>query len=514
MKLRTATLRSLLRRALLPCACACLGVLARADLITGTVVTSGGAPVAFLDIDAKNNGSGGDPTLVNDGTNALGQFATTIPAGNYDLSFLPPAGVPGLVLTLENVNVSGVLNLGVIVLPPAFVLSGTCATTLGAPVAGVNLDVIDASGSNIDLIGDNTDAAGHFALAVPPGAIELRFDVSGLGTALASHALDLVVAGNQNLGTIALQPGNVLAGIVKNGGGVAVANCNIDVIGAGGSELYTPNDNTSASGTFVVVVPAGSYRVEVCAPFATQLVSKAVEPVVVAGPTNLGTITLSPGVVLSGSIKDPSNAPVPKADVDLYLAGTATQVLLCGDDANASGNYQVIVPLGTFDAVYSPPGFALPLSKQHVNGIVVAGNKVQNAVLPSCPFSTSYGTGLGGAGGVKPVLASTGGAPRVGNQSYAWRVSQGPANSFGVLGVGFGQLALPLFGGTVLIDIFQPYTTFVLFVDAGGNAAKPLPVPITSGLVGLAIDAQFFGLDGAAVQGISMSNGLQTVFCE
>jgi hypothetical protein len=490
-------------------------VIAKADLITGTLVTSTGQPVAFGNIDAKFVSGGGNPTLVNAGTNALGQFSTTIPAGMFELTFTPPQGVAGLLLTLDNVSVAGTVNLGTLALPPAFVVSGVCQNSAGSGVANVNLDVIDAGGNNIDLKYDSTDVLGNFALAVPPGPIELRFDASAIaGQSLASKALELNLASNTSIGTVTLPPGLTLAGIVKNSSAIAVFDADIDVFDGLGQKLYTPNDNTTASGTFIVKVPAGTYRVEICPPFANHLVSTAVPSVVVSGPTSLGTLTLQGGVVLSGTVKDQLNVAVPNADIDLYVAGTQTAVVLCDDNAASNGAYQVIAPLGSFDVVFTPPGYSLPLSKQHVNGVVISGNTVLNGVLPACPFSTSYGVGLAGTGGSIPLLSSVGGAPRVGNPGYAWRLSQGLGNSFGVLGVGFGQLALPLFGGTVWIDIFQPYTTFALFVGAAGTATKLLPVPITPGLVGISVDAQYFGLDAGAVQGISMSNGLQTTFCE
>jgi hypothetical protein len=491
---------------------ALLSATASADLITGMLVTSTGAPVAFADIDAKNNGGGGDPTLINGGTDALGQFFTTIPAGNYDLTFTPPLGVPGLVLTIENVTVAGTLNLGTIALPAAHLLSGVCVDAGGSTLSGINIDVIDAAGDNIDLAGDTTDGAGAFTVAVPPGAIEVRFDA--FAQSKPSKSLQLSMTAANNLGTLVFPEGNAVVGIVRKTNGAAVPGCDIDVFDASGAKLYTPGDSTDASGVFNVLLAVGSYRFEFCPPFSSALAAKAVDPVVVSSSTNLGIVTLQTGVVLSGSIKSHLNVAVPNADIDLFLAGTSTPVVLCGDNANGAGNYQVIVPLGTYDAVFSPPGFALALTTQHVNGIVVSGNKVQNGVLPACPFSTSYGSGLGGTSGVKPLLSSSGGAPRVGNPSYAWTISQAQPASFGVLGVGFGQLALPLLGGTVLIDIFQPYTTFTLFVGGAGSAVKPLPVSITPSLVGVSVYAQYFGIDAGAPQGISMSNGLQTTFCE
>ena len=71
----------------LPTSALALSLLAanvRADFITGRVVDVNGNGVGGVDIDVKNLGSGGDPTLFNDGTDPNGFFTTTIPAGEYD----------------------------------------------------------------------------------------------------------------------------------------------------------------------------------------------------------------------------------------------------------------------------------------------------------------------------------------------------------------------------------------------------------------------------------------------
>src|SRR5215510_3927937 len=68
-----------------------LGSLASADAITGRVVDQNGVGVAGVDIDVINLGSGGNPHEVNDGTDANGNFLTTIDqSGVFEVRFFPP----------------------------------------------------------------------------------------------------------------------------------------------------------------------------------------------------------------------------------------------------------------------------------------------------------------------------------------------------------------------------------------------------------------------------------------
>ena len=64
-----------------------------ADNLIGRVVDSNGVGVVGVDIDVDNLGSGGDPDIFNDGTDAQGFFNVTLPPGQYVVRFTPPMGL-------------------------------------------------------------------------------------------------------------------------------------------------------------------------------------------------------------------------------------------------------------------------------------------------------------------------------------------------------------------------------------------------------------------------------------
>lgn len=372
-----------------------LAVSAQADFLDGRVVNHLGQGVAGVDIDAKNLGGGGDPTLINDGTDVNGFFHVTIPSGTYRIIFNPPAppASTDLITTVEPVVVSGTLNMGNVALTQGVSVSGQLRNPSAQGVAGVNIDVLDAGANNIDLLNDTSDALGNFNLAVPLGAIELRFDTTSVvGQTLAPKALDLNLSSNTSLGNITLAQGYLLSAIVRGPGAVPVNNCDLDVHDAAGVKLYTPSDNTNASGFVDTIIPAGSLTFEFCPPFALHLLAGLVGPQTVSGPTNLGTINLAAGVVLSGTVRDYLNATVSGADVDLSSAATGTKVVTCDDNSGAGGTYQVIVPTGTFTVRFSPPTGS-PLGSDFHYNVAINGNMALNGVLPQGHSTFCYGDG-------------------------------------------------------------------------------------------------------------------------
>lgn len=497
-----------------------------ADLLVGKVVDSNGVGVPGVDIDIEDAGGGDDPPIFNDGTDALGNFAVTVPAGFYDVIFNPPPppATTHLILTVEEVVIVGTTNVGTVVLPPGVALSGRCVNESGLPVPGINLDVIDeTNGDNLDLIGDTSDSLGMFAIAVPAGPIEVRFDTNLYGSALAPQAFPITPSGDVNVGDVVLPPGRLLSGQLVGPGGAPVVNADVDVEDvATGIELYTPGDNTNGSGVWDVVVPAGLYDIEICPPSGGPLlVGAGVSGVsVAASDVNVGVSTALAGVQITGTVLSFDGSPVVGADIDVENAGTLADYVLCGDNTQANGSYSVVGPLGvTVNVQAEPPGFSLPLGSAETFGINLTGSTVVDHVLPSCPFHTNYGSGLAGTGGITPHLGSTGGAPRVGNNGYGFSLEDGVGGAPAVLVAGLLPASIPQFGGTIHVSLGSLLLNQGLALGgapgaAGAGAASLLlPTPIVPGFVGVTIYSQFGVFDAGAPQGFALSEGMSFTFC-
>ncbi|MFN0244477.1 MAG: carboxypeptidase-like regulatory domain-containing protein [Planctomycetota bacterium] len=367
---------------------------ARADFLDGRVLNHLGQGVAGVDIDARDGN--GDVGLVNGGTDANGFFHVTIPAGTFEITFNPPQppASTGLITVVDPVVVSGTTNMGNVTLTQGVSVSGRLLNPSAVGVPAVNIDVLDADGDSVDLLYDDTDAAGNFSVAVPLGSIELRFDTTTvIGQTLAPKALALNLSSNTSLGDLSLAQGFVVTAIVRRPGAVPVADCDLDVRDlASGEKLYTPSDNTNAAGFVDTIVPGGTLHFDFCPPFALQLAAARVGPLVIAANTNLGTVNLVAGVVLSGTIRDFTNATVANADVDVANATSGVEVVVCDDNSGATGAYQIVVPTGTFTIRFSPPPSSALGSDFHYN-VAVNANTVRNGVLPQGLSTFCYGDG-------------------------------------------------------------------------------------------------------------------------
>ncbi len=497
---------------------------ARADLITGQVVNASGVGIAGVNINADNLGSGGDPDLFNDGTDALGFFSTTVtPGGTFDFLFIPPDGSGYAVKTLKDVTVAGTLNLGQVTLAVGATLTGQVRNTLGQPLAGINFDVMDQATGEIQYTSnDVTDAFGNFSFVAPMGSWDLSLQSTlATGAQMAPQLLPQTLTGNVNLGVITMQAGFSLSGTVLKPNFAGVAGADIDVLDAGGNQLYTPGDNTGATGFVDVIVPAGTFSIKICPPLANKLVTKLVTGVVVAGATGFGTVQLQAGQILSGTVTNLLGQPLANVDVDARFSLTGVDIPLCDDNTNAAGVYQVVVPNSNTIKVIFTPTYDVPYGSQTIASVVITTvNVVQNGVLPNCPFHTAYGAGLAGLGGFVPLLGSSGGAPRLGNPNWAIHVSQGRGGATSFLIVGVAPTALPFKGGSLLVNIFSLpglVLTLPLSGPAGvagaGAFTLPAAVPPAPSGAGFTWYAQVVVKDAAAPIGYAMSNGMSVTWC-
>lgn len=250
--------------------------------ISGLVQRSTGGGVASADVDVTVAGTGAKVFTPNDVTDLAGAYLVFVPAGTYDVVFEPPVST-----LLVPVRVAGVaVATDVLVSPtlfPGVLLTGTVRKTDGTPVAGANIDAKrTATGIEVPLVGDFTDAAGNFATVVAPDTYDLEFEPP-FALGLVSQRLPATGISSATNVQVTLASGFKVTGRATDFVGALLKNVNLDVVNpSNGTTLFTPGDMTDIDGWYRIVVPAGTYRF-VFTPDPTIIVAppQVVEPVVV-----------------------------------------------------------------------------------------------------------------------------------------------------------------------------------------------------------------------------------------
>ncbi len=480
---------------------------ASADFITGRVVDANGVGVPGVDIDVDNIGSGGDPDIFNDGTDANGFFTTTLPSGIYDIFFRPP-GPPTTTLlagVVSNVVVVGTKNMGNVVLELGVALNGRMLNQGGFPVANVNLDVIDvATGLPLLLKDDKSDAFGNFAIAIPKRAIEVEVDTNPvIGQTLVPKLLPMNPTSNVNLGDLVLETGFTVTGTIQRATGGVLANQDVDFFDVTtGLQMYTPADNSNGAGVFSVILPMGNYDLEICPPLASRLVASETRDIPITGNTNLGSFPIASGFILSGIVRDPAGAPIAGIDLDARDATTSTGILTCGDDSLANGSYAVVVPTGTLDVGFAYAGFHGTAAEDLHTGLVITGDTQLDGNLPgvTAGFTATPVTGTA------PLVVSFANTSSGLVTNRAWNFGDGtgsnqPAPNHTFTAVGTYDVRLSVLGPNGSDELVR--TAYITVTD--GIPVANFDATPTSGLRPLSVGFQ--DLSSGTITGWSWSFG-------
>lgn len=170
----------------------------------------------------------------------------------------------------------------------------------------------------------------------------------------------------QSLSGRVVSPANVpLAGIVVDAGS--------------GSTPAT----TDAAGLFTItgLQNGHDYDVEYVAPFGAMWAATIVTSIV-NGATNVGDVVMQPGFAISGTVRTAAGQPIVGCNLNAY-AQDGTKLFTPRDGTDLLGNFQIVVPAGTWDVRVVPPVGALLVPKQFEDVAVGAAVALGNVVLPT-----------------------------------------------------------------------------------------------------------------------------------
>ncbi|MFT4514886.1 MAG: hypothetical protein ACI89X_001506 [Planctomycetota bacterium] len=372
--------------------------------ITGVAMSEAGLPVAScnLNIYAQDGTKLFTPY---DNTDALGNFAVTVPAGTWDVRVQPPVGAAMVSTTIEDVVVAGAVGLGTVTMRTGYVVSGSVVDSVsGVPIGSTRFRATNAlTGERFVVPADTANVFGQFSFLLPFGIVDLDVIPPQGNAHVAREMFGVFVPGATVLGAVGLDSGAMLSGTVTVGG-VAFEGADIDVLLADGTKVFTAFDTSALNGTFSVVTPLGSgLRLRVEPVSATGLVGVLMPPISVAGPTSVGVIDLQSGVAVSGIVMGPG---APEFDAALRFVDTVSgqEVVTVHDHTDVTGNYTTFVPAGNYDVAAVTVDGSLSLDgMQNVTVAAAATVDFALALKTARTQVTSYGTPTVGQGGPLPI---------------------------------------------------------------------------------------------------------------
>ena len=324
--------------------------------VTGTVLTPAGLPLNGGNMNVYDL-AGLRVFTANDGTNALGQFAITVPIGTFRLRAVPPTGSNFIPFEQPLVVTPAGVTVPTIQLQQGYVLSSSVTGNLGLPVAGAAIVAYDGPTQQelLLLANPTTSAFGQFSILVPGGIIDLEILPSVLAVPRhhARRLYGLVVIANQTLPSISLTPAVNVTGTVVGPAG-AVPDCDIDVLTTDGYKLFAVDDNTGLTGLFSLNIPTGTYRFRVDPPVGSDLVGLLTAPTTITATTSLGVLTLARGVPFHGTVTSPAGA-VAGADIDLVDLATGNNIVIGADQTAPDGSFKAFVPIGNYQLRVDAP---------------------------------------------------------------------------------------------------------------------------------------------------------------
>lgn len=356
---------------------------ALAFTISGTVTTqSGNLPTSLVDVRLFTGTGvpiGIPPTL----TNGSGFYSITgIPAGSYQMQFVPPASTGLLHLNVTGISVSGNTTVDA-QLEAGNILSGFVRNTSLQPLAGIDINVYEGNGTKLETPGDNSDVTGFYDVVVPNGSYLLRWRSLDTLARWVTYEIDNV-GFNDNNQTIdvTLESGWFVSGTVTGPTSAPVVNVNLDFLDVNTQLVVpTPNDNTNNQGHYRVLVPPRTYDVTAKAQPGDHLFPGSRTGFVVTKDTTLD-FQLQPVVFLTGLVRNNLSVGVVGADIDVRDPVTGVKLLTPGDNTGVGGAYSISFPAGTYDLDYQPP-VASGLAPVRLAGVVLNVDTAINVTVPN-----------------------------------------------------------------------------------------------------------------------------------
>lgn len=267
----------------------------------------------------------------------------------------------------------------------AVTLSGRVTDTANGGIYPVDIDVHYAGTSVlVPTPGDTTTPNGNYSITLDPGVYDVTYH-GAPGAHFFSETVNSLNVQANTVRNVTLGRGHYLSGRIvraSDGSGVPLVNLNFKNAATGLPANNEQNDKTDSFGYFTALTDSAILDVEILAPQSERLVPVRITGIDLRSDQTLGTVSLAPGFLLSGTVTDEGYFPVVDADIDVRRAGTRTKWFTPKDNTDETGAWAVVLPAGVYDvtATGPPDQFLAPVTAR---GVALSDDlALPNLVLP------------------------------------------------------------------------------------------------------------------------------------
>jgi hypothetical protein len=144
--------------------------------VTAIILQPGGLPLVNADVDVDDWFTGESVWTPHDNSDVTGLVDVVLAEGVYDFKLCPALSTGLAAVGYESVGVDQDFFAGILTAQQGVLLTGLVNDTQANVLKGIDLDLVDsATGQELALCGDNTDASGIYAVIAPPGSWDVRF---------------------------------------------------------------------------------------------------------------------------------------------------------------------------------------------------------------------------------------------------------------------------------------------------------------------------------------------------
>ena len=355
-------------------------VSAQTYTISGIVYDPDFSPVADVEVYTYINGD----SYWGDFTDETGYYSLPyLEAGIYDVYIEPPTDLLAPTL-ISGVVVQFDVTLDVI-LEQGYIISGYVRDEQGIGILDIDLNVYDQiTGVKLFTPSDNTNDSGYYDVVVPAGTYRIRYQYRGEDEDARYVPIELenVVVTTDTTINVVLESGYYVSGTVTDLEDNPVVDADLDAENSEtGEKIFTPGDNTNDQGEYQLLLPPGTYDINVNPQISDRLV-----PEIICGVQVFSDITLDfeleSGFLLSGIVRDPDLNEVVDVDLDVFDSITGEKLFTPSDNTDINGFYQLVLPDGTFDIIYKPPVVPPYLAPVFEPAVVFNNDTIIDVTLP------------------------------------------------------------------------------------------------------------------------------------